>query len=86
MPPDEPLVPESSESPAAVDDQDLAVDDQDLAVEAALAEAATAGAARVEAATETTASGEPEVQPEAAVTNGVPRQEREPAGTRGRTR
>ena len=62
IPPDEPLVPDSSEPGT----------DDDLAVETALAEAATA-----EDGTSTTSI---------AVTNGVPQEEREPAGTRGRSR
>jgi len=70
LPPDEPFVPETLDAGG----------DTDLAVETALAEAAEA-AQQVDAAAD-----DPTVVAAPAATNGVPREEREPAGTRGRSR
>jgi len=70
--------PIPADEPLVPDSSDQGADD-DLAVETALAEASTAEA---EAATAEDGTSTTNV----AVTNGVPREEREPAGTRGRSR
>ena len=78
IPPDEPFVADPPEAGS----------DDDLAVETALAEAATADAEAGDGAvTDAAKSAADGTSPtNTTATNGVPRQEREPAGTRGRSR